>query len=157
MNQDVLLLREDAVHAVCRLRLALLEELGEISVEQDASALRLATAQYYLEHINRDFFTWGVISDGELAAVGSLCLFTRVPYPENLTGLEGYILNVYTAQPFRKRGLAQRILESMVEYAETRGIGRLWLHSSHQAERLYSGFGFTRKDNEMELFLTKPD
>lgn len=38
--------------------------------------------QYFLSHINKNLFSWGVIQKGELAAIGSFCLFTGIPYRE---------------------------------------------------------------------------
>lgn len=36
----------------------------------------------FLSHINKNLFSWGVIQKGELAAIGSFCLFTGIPYRE---------------------------------------------------------------------------
>ena len=63
----------------------------------DTSDLELATKQYFLSHINKDLISWGIFQKEKLVAIGSLCLFTRILYKENLSGLEGYILNIYTS------------------------------------------------------------
>lgn len=57
---------------------------------------------FCLEWENKDLISWGIFQRGKLVAIGSLCLFTRIPYNENLSGLEGYILNIYTFPQFRK-------------------------------------------------------
>ena len=80
----------------CRLRIALLTELGELSSDSDYTELNAATKQYYLSHIKKDLMSWGIFDNENLVAIGSLCLFSRIPYQENLTGSEGYILNIYT-------------------------------------------------------------
>ena len=150
---DVLQLDEKAVDDFWRFRIELLEELGEISSGMDVTQLKLATRQYYLSHINRDFISWGIFQEGKLAAIGSLCLFTRIPYEKNLNGSEGYILNIFTAAQSRKCGFADEILEHIIAYSQKNGIKRLWLNSSEQGKQLYAKRGFARKDNEMELFL----
>ena len=96
---------------------------------------------------------WGVFREEKLAAIGSLCLFIRIPYKENLSGSEGYILNIYTCPQFRKHGFAKRILDKIVAYSRENNIKRLWLNSSEQGKKLYAECGFTEKGNEMELFL----
>lgn len=83
-----------------------------------------------------------------------MCLFSRIPYKENLTGLEGYILNIYTSPQFREYGYANRILDKIIKYALSNQIKRLWLHGSEQAKVLYGKRGFIKKDNEMELLLS---
>lgn len=142
-----------AAEDFCRLRMALFRELGEIGADTDISRLLEATKEYYLSHIGRDLVCWGIRQAGELAAIGALCLFSRLPYEENLTGVEGYILSIYTQPPFRGRGFAGKLLDAVLEYAKSSHIRRLWLNSSPGAKALYGGRGFRAKENEMELYL----
>lgn len=136
-----------------RLRKELFLELGEVSNETDTSKLKTETEQYYLSHIKKDLFCWGIYQEDKLIAIGSLCLFTRIPYNENLSGLEGYILNIYTSVEYRKCGFANQILDTIIEYSKQNNIKRLWLSSSEQGKHLYMKKGFIKKNNEMELFL----
>lgn len=153
MENNILQLDEKFADDFWLLRKELFEELGEISKSMNNSELKLATKQYFLSHINKDLISWGIFQNGKLVAIGSLCLFTRIPYNENLSGLEGYILNIYTASQFRKRGYANQILDTIIEYSHKNKIRRLWLNYSEPAKRLYTEKGFTKKNNEMELFL----
>lgn len=148
----IIQLDETSVDDFWRLRKGLFEELGEISQNTDISELKLKTEQYFLTHINRDLMSWGMLQEDKLVAIGSLCLFSRIPYFENLSGLEGYILNIYTLPQFRKCGLANQILENIIEYSRKNNIKKLWLNSSEQGESLYVKAGFVKKNNEMELF-----
>ena len=119
----------------------------------DTSELESATKQYFLSHINKDLISWGIIQKRKSVAIGSLCLFTRIPYKENLSGIEGYILNIYTSPQFRKCGYANQILDTIIEYSHKNNIKRLWLNYSEKGKYLYIEKGFTQRDNEMELFL----
>ncbi|HJC50022.1 MAG TPA: GNAT family N-acetyltransferase [Candidatus Anaerostipes avistercoris] len=153
MKNEILLLDEKSVNDFWRLRIELFQELEEVSKDADCTQLESATKQYYVSHINKDLISWGVFQEGQLAATGSLCLFTRIPYNENLSGLEGYILNIYTSKQFRGNGFANQILDNMIEYSYKNNIKRLWLNSSEQGKHLYTKKGFIQKNNEMELFL----
>lgn len=153
MKHEIVQLDEKTVDDFWRLRKELLLELGEVSNEMDISELKSATEQYYLSHINKDLLSWGLYREGKIVAMGSLCLFSRIPYQENLSGTEGYILNIYTSEHFRKCGFASQILDTIIEYGKQHNIKRLWLSSSEQGKRLYAGKGFIKKENEMELFL----
>ena len=115
--------------------------------------LESASKKYYLDHIGKDLLNWGIRQDGHLAAIGSLCLFSRIPYQENLTGQEGYILNIFTSKKYRKQGMANQILDAIIDEAKKRGVRRLWLSSSDQGKPIYLNKGFREKVNEMELFL----
>lgn len=153
MNSDVIRLNEKFVNGFWQLRMELLQELMELPNSVECSLLELATKQYYLSHINQDLFCWGALQENTLAAIGALCLFSRIPYDGNLTGSEGYILSIYTVPAYRKQGCASKILDAIIDYAKTNGVRRLWLSSSVQGRRLYVKRGFTLKEHEMELLL----
>lgn len=153
MKNDVLQLDEKFADDFCRLRIELFEELGEVSKDMDISQLKSATQQYYLSHINKDLISWGLFKKEKLVSTGSLCLFSRIPYKENINGLEGYVLNIYTSVKYRKCGFANEILKNIIEYSKNNNIKRLWLNSSEQGKNLYIKQGFIEKNNEMELFL----
>ena len=137
-----------------RLRRQLFAELGEIQPDSDTSALKTATCDYYLQHINQDLFCWGIQAESRLVSIASICLFSRIPYEENLTGREAYLLNVYTCPQYRQNGLAKKLLTQVISWAKEQGIRRLWLNSSEKGRELYSRLGFLPKGNEMELFLS---
>ena len=88
-----------------------------------------------------------------MIAIGSLCLFTRLLYTENLSGSEGYILNIHTLPKQRKQGYANQILDAIIKYSKQNNIKRLWLNSSEQGKNVYMKKGLTKKEDEMELFL----
>ena len=50
--------------------------------------------------------SWVVEEEGEVVACATLALFVRPPYPGNLAGREGYLLNIYTRPAWRRRGMA---------------------------------------------------
>ena len=153
MKQEIVQLDESNAEDFWRLRKELFLELGEVSAEMDLSELESATKQYYISHINKDLLSWGLYRDGKMVSIGSLCLFSRIPYQENLSGAEGYILNIFTTSHFRKCGYASRILDTIIAHSRQHHIKRLWLSSSEQGKSLYDGKGFVQKENEMELFL----
>lgn len=118
MKHEIVQLDEKAASDFWRLRKELFLELGEVSDETDISGLKAATERYYLSHINKDLLSWGIYQEEKIVAIGSLCLFSRIPYQENLSGSEAYILNIYTSEHFRKRGFASQILDTIMEYGE---------------------------------------
>ncbi|MFE6167814.1 GNAT family N-acetyltransferase [Viridibacillus arvi] len=53
----------------------------------------------------------------------------------------------------RGNGLGRRILKNITEKSKINGAKRIWLHASEDGKYLYEKMGFTKKNNEMELFL----
>ena len=153
VKQEIVQLDKRNAEDFWRLRKELFLELGEVSAEMDLSKLESVTKKYYSSHINKDLLSWGLYRDGKMLSIDSLCLFSRIPYQENLSGAEGYILNIFTTSHFRKCGFASQILDTIVAHSRQHHIKRLWLSSSEQGKSLYDGKGFVQKENELELFL----
>ena len=62
--------------------------------------------------------------DPQIVAAGTLALFVRPPYPGNLAGVEGYLLNMYTLPEWRQQGLATVLLDAITAYAKARELGK---------------------------------
>ena len=153
VKQEIVQLDESNAEDFWRFRKELFLELGEVSAVMDLSKLESVTKKYYSSHINKDLLSWGLYWDGKMVSIGSLCLFSHIPYRENLSGAEGYILNIFTTSHFRKFGFASQILDTIVAHSRQHHIKRLWLSSSEQGKSLYDGKGFVQKENELELIL----
>lgn len=148
----IIKLNEQHINDFFQMRYKLLKELDEI----DANNLKnfeIATKKYYLSEINNTLHCWGIIHNNLIVSIASICLFKRVPYFENLEGLEAYILNIYTEPEFRKQGFTTSLILEIKKFASTQNIKRLWLNSSNEAKNLYKKLGFLEKNNEMEIFI----
>jgi ribosomal protein S18 acetylase RimI-like enzyme len=98
-----------------------------------------------------------ITSDGErpVASAGLLVL-DWPPHPLDPAGEHrGYMLNVFTEQEYRGRGLARALVELCLAEAKRRGIRIVALHSSDAGRPIYDGLGF-KASNEM-LFVTTAD
>jgi GNAT superfamily N-acetyltransferase len=65
-----------------------------------------------------------------------------------LIGKEGLVLNVYVEPEHRRRGIARRLMEILIDWAPGAGIVRLVLHAAPDGRPLYESLGF-RASNEM--------
>ena len=61
---------------------------------------------------------------------------------------EAIVLNVYTEKPWRRQGIAEVLMQHVVEWAGRSNIDRLVLHASDDGRRLYERMGFVQT-NEM--------
>jgi GNAT superfamily N-acetyltransferase len=86
---------------------------------------------------------------GEVVASGAVWLHPVQPRPGPRARLDmPYILSMYTAPEHRGRGLASRLVRTMVRWAEARGYGRIFLHASVKGRPVYARLGFV-DGNEM--------
>lgn len=139
---------------IARLRVRMLEELDEMGGE-DPRALVAATETFLARRLGSGgHFTSVAEEAGRLVGIASLEVFERLPYPGNLSGREGYVLNVYVEPDFRRRGIAGALVRALVGVARCEGVGRLWLHASAYGRGVYEAAGFkARTLEEMELLL----
>lgn len=151
--KDIVVLNREDVDSFWKLRFDLLKEFGEICSDINLIELEQSTKDFFLSSINKNLICYGVVENNEIISIVSLCLFDRIPYPENLKGKEGYILNVYTCPGFRRQGLAKLLLQEIIIYANNHNINKLWLNSSKYGKCLYSSLGFICKNDEMVLML----
>lgn len=135
------------------LRLKLFYELQEIDKNDNIENLKNFTKEHYLKNIDKSLITYGIFEENKIVSIGSLCLFERIPYMENISGREGYILNIYTLPEYRKKGYGKQITEKLIEHSKEIGIKKLWLNASEEGKKIYLKLGFKEKNNEMEIFI----
>ena len=122
----------------------------------DANALSLmesATAEYLKKAIPEGSFrAWLACDNGRVVAGGAVVIS---PWPAHAYELEcrrATILNVYTEPGYRRRGIARRIMETMIAWCKKEGFARVTLHASDDGRHFYESLGF-EPNNEMRLTL----
>ncbi len=142
--------RDDIVQLV-DLRMLLFAEVGAIPAPESAPELRTATTEYFTKTTETgQTKSWIVDIGGKIIAVGSIAEFQRPPYPENISGREAYLLNMYTLPAQRRKGIANQIMAQILAFAKQRGYGKVWLHASPEGRSLYENYGFKQNLTEME-------
>lgn len=134
-------------------RRAMFKDMGY----KDDAALDSMSAKFQvwlLEHMNAgDYHAWLVSSaDGSIAAGAGLWLMDWPPHMLGKAARRGNILNVYTAERFRRRGLARELMEAVLQWCRENGVDTVILHASPAGKSLYESMGFAAT-NEMRLRL----
>ena len=74
-----------------------------------------------------------------------------LPTYHNPTGKKAYIMNMYTASEYRRRGIAFHTLDLLVKDARKQGISQITLEATEMGRPLYERYGFVKMEDEMEL------
>jgi GNAT superfamily N-acetyltransferase len=91
---------------------------------------------------------------GRLAACAVGTIEYRLSGPENPSGTTGYVFNVATDPDQRRRGYSRACLTGLIGWFAARGVTRVDLRASPDAEPLYASLGFARTaDPAMRLRL----
>lgn len=92
---------------------------------------------------------------GRLAACATGTIEHRLGSPDNPDGRTGYVFNVCTDPPLRRRGYSRACMDTLLAWYRERDIHRIDLTASPEAEPLYASLGFGRTAEPM-LRLTLP-
>jgi GNAT superfamily N-acetyltransferase len=119
--------------------LATLDRVDDVSREYFTEALRIASYKAWLAEA----------SDGRIIGGGGILIANWPGYPGENHAKRAWILNMYTEPEARRRGVAKRILEVMIDWCRSEGFSAVSLHASHAGRPLYETLGF----HEMKLRL----
>jgi len=109
---------------------------------------RLACARTFEERLaDGTLRAFVVDGDAGLAACAVGLVDRRLPGPGTVNGLWGHVSGVVTDPGYRRRGYARLLTVALLDWFQERGIKRVELHATKEAEPLYRELGFAeRKD-----------
>ncbi len=149
----------DDIEALVRLRVAMMAETnghGGGAESPGAAALAEANRTYMRGAIpSGEFVAYVAEADGVIIATSGVTLYRTAPNSGNLSGIQAYILNMYTLPEWRGRGLASALVERLVEHARTAGATRVALRATDAGRRVYERFGFTSDSRFMRLRIAR--
>lgn len=147
------------IPAVCRLRIAYLnEDVGEMSPEVCA-AVSAQLPQYFAEHLSRDCFVHVAENDaGELVGCAIMVCSEKPANPSFPHGKGGMVYSVYTEPEYRGQGVATALMQRLIADGTAQGLDRIALSASAMGKPVYERLGFEithSKYTEMALVLRK--
>ncbi|MFZ6653847.1 GNAT family N-acetyltransferase [Undibacterium sp. TJN19] len=147
----------DDLQQIIALRLRLFGDLVDFNHGKGVDAeLQAATSAYFERSFTGDDCkTWLAEADGQIVAAGTLAIFSRPPYPGNVSGKDAYLLNMFTLPEYRGKGHGKAVLQQAMHYAQQHGYGKVWLHASDQGRPLYAAAGFVEDSSYMEWVIAE--
>ncbi|WP_342574373.1 GNAT family N-acetyltransferase [Solibacillus sp. FSL K6-1781] len=140
----------DDMEILIDLRKRLLVEEGQTVSSDIDEELR----NFFEKQLNSgQFVQWIIEEDKNVLATGGIQFISFPPSYSNLTGIRGYILNMYTTPESRGRGLAKQLVERIFKEAQGRNVHHIFLISSPMGKPLYKKIGFKENDIYMEYFI----
>lgn len=135
-----------------RARLMVLRAANGLAPQAPLPQVEAETRRYFEEGlVTGSFAAVLVLAGGELAATGAVSFYEVMPTCHTPTGKKAYIMNMYTAPAWRRRGLATRVLDRLVRECRARGVDTITLEATAMGRPVYERYGFVPMECEMEL------
>jgi GNAT superfamily N-acetyltransferase len=134
---------------VIRLRRMMFEAMGYTDPAQLDAADQACIAYFSRAIPAGEYLGWLAVTDeGQTIASGGVCVDVHPPGPNNPEGRIAYIMNMCTEPAYRRRGLARRIFDQIMQWVQRQGIHLASLHATDLGKILYTQYGF-KDSNEM--------
>ena len=143
-------------HLLATQRVAMFRDMGRTTPEIEQPLLEICTDYLARALADGEYVGWvAELAAAPGSAIGGAGVQFRPLLPRTdptgrflLMGREGLILNVYVEPAHRRRGVARKLMETLIGWAPEAGIVRLVLHASPDGRPLYQSLGFLAS-NEM--------
>ncbi len=119
------------------------EVIGEVFGQKADRALLDANRAYYKRHIAAGSHLALVAADGDdECGCGAVCFTDELPSPDNPTGRCAYLMNIYVREPYRNHGIAHKMVACLIEEAQRRRCGKIYLETTDAGREVYRSLGF---------------
>lgn len=128
------------------------EVIENVFGEKPSETLIKANRKYYETHVPEgSHVAFKAVYDGVEAGSGSLCLTDELPSPDNPSGHCAYLMNIYVRQPYREHGIGHAIVKRLMEEAQRRDCGKVYLETTAEGRGVYESLGFRDMPDMMKL------
>lgn len=133
-------------------RIEVLIAANKLSIDTDMSEIEIESYKYYKSAFENDSHTAYLIFDKDkFIGTGGISYYTVMPTYHNPSGKKAYVMNMYTNPDYRRKGIATKTLDLLINDARNRGIKNISLEATDMGRPLYEKYGFVQMLCEMEL------
>lgn len=132
----------DDINSLIQLRIDFLSDGRNLSPEEE-TAIKAQLIKYFSKHIPDNTFISVFAEVGnKIAATVYLTISEKPANTSFITGITGTILNVYTYPEYRRKGIATKILNKIIEEAVQLGVSHIDLQATSDGKCVYEKLGF---------------
>jgi len=135
------------VDLLVKLRLDyLIADKGNLTEDEKTDIIK-QLYEYLPRHINKDLFVLLVEENGLCIATAFLLIIEKPANPSFITGKTALFLNVLTYPECRNRGVATKILKTLIEEAKQMNVSYIELSATEDGKNIYEKLGFVSKQS----------
>ena len=143
---------EEDIELLTTSRVEVLKAANKLDDDVDMTEVENTSREYYKKALADGSRLAVLVMDGDkFIGAGGVSFYQVMPTYHNTSGKKAYIMNMYTNPNYRRKGIAYKTLDMLVEAAKDRGIKQISLEATEMGRPLYEKYGFTQMESEMEL------
>lgn len=144
---------KDDIDILMTARLEMLRKVNDLSDDyQFSNELIEKSKNYFLEG---DQTTVLAIQDGIAVGWASISYTEIMPTLSHPTGKRAHLMNVYTKADYRRKGIARKLVQMLIDEAKEKGVTEISLDATDLGRALYESLGFCESDECMVMNLLK--
>ena len=150
---EIIKATKNDIETLMKIRMEMLKEVNNLSDDY-------VFDKSFIENCRKNFECTGetqtdilCIENGEPVACANLCYLSMMPTFSHTTGKRAHLMNVYVKKDFRRKGLAKKMLELLIEEAKSRKVTEISLDATEKGRPLYESMGFCCNDSAMAMKL----
>ncbi|SFN96035.1 Ribosomal protein S18 acetylase RimI [Pseudobutyrivibrio sp. UC1225] len=148
---DIRIATKDDIDSLMSIRLEMLKVVNNLLEDYVYSdELKNESRDYFM---NGDQMTVLASDGGEVIGCASMSFIRIMPTFNHPTGKRAHLMNVYIREEYRRQGIAQKMVELLIEKTWEKGATEISLDATTLGRPLYKRIGFT--DSEECMVLTK--
>ncbi len=130
-------------------RLSMLRIVNDLPVDYIFDdELVVSSRRYFLEG---DQTTVVAVDDGRCVACASMSYIEIMPTFSHSSGKRAHLMNVYTEENYRRRGIARHLVNMLIEDARVHGATEISLDATESGRPLYESVGFKASEECMVI------
>ena len=129
-------------------RIQVLRAANKLDGSADMGQTEQESRTYYEKSLEDGSHVAYLVYDGDLIiGTGGISFYQVMPTYHNPTGMKAYIMNMYTDPEYRRKGIAMKTLDMLVQEARGRGIHFIALEATNMGRQLYERYGFCQMED----------
>lgn len=138
----------DEIDKLVTMRMLYLRE--DFSNEPDAYFCRIEEnlPAYFGKHLEQDLFAFAAFEQEKIVSIAFLLVVEKPCNPRFPTGKTGDVMNVYTVQESRRRGIAMQVMKMLLDFVRELELDMVELKATKSGYSLYKKLGFLESAGE---------
>ena len=139
------------IETLMQIRLEMLRIVNGMDEKSIFDKILLECSREYFLH--GDQTTVFAMDGDKIAGCATLSYINIMPTFSHPTGKRAHLMNVYTREAFRRRGVGKMMVEFLIEEAKSRGVTEISFDATQMGHPLYKSLGFNDNGEGMNLIL----